>query len=168
MQSLFLKIFLWFWLATGLVGLAFVLATATTRSETAGPPWRPLIDQAWSRYAGEAAGIFERGGAVALAGYLRSLEQALQSRLYFFNDRGEELSGQTPPSITQKLALRSRQSGKAGTSFSFSGPWHAHAILTASGRQYALVSQGKHPLQLPSLALRLIVVFITSGVVCYG
>lgn len=168
MRSLFLKIFLWFWLATGLVGLAFVLATATTRSETMGPPWRPLIDQAWSRYAGEAASIFEREGAGPLANYLRNLEQTLQSRLYFFNDRGEELSGQTPPPIAQKLAGRRRQSSKGRMPFSFSGSWHAHAILSASGRHYALVSQGKHPLQLSALALRLIAVFITAGVVCYG
>jgi signal transduction histidine kinase len=96
------------------------------------------------------------------------LEQTLQSRLYFFNDRGEELSGRKPPPTAQKLAARSRQSGKAGTPFSFSGPWHAHAILTAGGRHYVLVSQGKHPLQLSALALRLIVVFITAGIVCYG
>ncbi len=66
MQSLFSKIFLWFWLALALVGAVLVFAVAATQSETDEARWRDVTGTAVRVYAQTAADTYENAGTGAL------------------------------------------------------------------------------------------------------
>ena len=67
MKSLFLKIFLWFWLAMVLVNVATFAALELTRPDSFGPPMRGPRDMVLASFAVSAAETFERDGGEALA-----------------------------------------------------------------------------------------------------
>ena len=69
-RSLFLRIFLWFWLAMTLVGATLVLTTELTQPEVRLPRWREFTGDTISYFAERSADIFEQGGREALDEYL--------------------------------------------------------------------------------------------------
>ena len=69
-ESLFLKIFLWFWLAMTLVGATLVLTTEITQPEVRLPRWREFTGDTISYYAERSADVLEQGGREALDDYL--------------------------------------------------------------------------------------------------
>ena len=68
MRSLFLKIFLWFWLGMVLANVALFLSVAATRPERSNRPWRDL--SLVGSTAQKAAETYDREGQIALAEYL--------------------------------------------------------------------------------------------------
>lgn len=92
MRSLFLKVFLWFWLAMVLVIGALVITSYFTRRE---PAMRPpqFIEGIVSAYSRMAVETFERDGASALSSYLQRLERETDVRAYLFDQNGSELAG---------------------------------------------------------------------------
>ena len=64
MRSLFVKVFLWFWVATILSGLAlFVIAVATHSGPPPPPPRPPFLEQ-WRRAAGQTLALYGRGASL--------------------------------------------------------------------------------------------------------
>ena len=66
-RSLYLKIFIAFWLAMILINVALFAAVAITRPTPTGRSWRDLTQVGPN--AARAAEVYERGGATALAAY---------------------------------------------------------------------------------------------------
>jgi two-component system sensor histidine kinase CpxA len=65
-RSLFFKIFLWFWLAMGVLGAAIVLVVTATQPEPSVQRLRGLIGSALALQAHEIAAIYDTGGPEAL------------------------------------------------------------------------------------------------------
>src|SRR4051812_45732704 len=105
-MSLFLKIFLWFWLAMALVGLALVISTATTASEPVVARWRAMTGDALSIYAQTAGEILERDGPAALADHLERVERRSHIRAFVLDEQGQEVSGRLAPPRAKELAAR--------------------------------------------------------------
>ncbi|HEX8235379.1 MAG TPA: ATP-binding protein [Abditibacteriaceae bacterium] len=93
MRSLFLKIFLWFWGAMILIGLALFLVVTTTLPNPLPAPWRESTGNALAAYAAAAASAWEQGGRPQLAAYLVKQGQQSNSNLHFFDEQDRELSG---------------------------------------------------------------------------
>ena len=68
MRSLFLKMFIWFWLGMILAMVALFFAFAAMRPTPSNRPWRDL--SLMGSTAQKAAETFDREGQAALAGYL--------------------------------------------------------------------------------------------------
>ncbi len=66
MRSLFLKIFLFFWITVLLIGVAIVV-TWSLQPEIVFTRWQALITEALATHAQNAAEIFERQGPAAAA-----------------------------------------------------------------------------------------------------
>src|ERR1700685_131677 len=97
MRSLFLKIFLSFWLAMVLVSatlIASVIATQsqfnTMRAEEFDRTVMPVV-------AARAADILDDHGMGALANFLNSLANTLRWQAYLFDDEGKEILSQPSP-----------------------------------------------------------------------
>ena len=104
MRSLFLKIFLWFWLATILSGLTlFVIGVATQSGPIAeqrrrlAEQARHLMGQTLALYGQTAAAILERDGHAALEDYAKLIERTTDIHVILLLRRNEILSDRGPP-----------------------------------------------------------------------
>jgi signal transduction histidine kinase len=173
-MKLFLKIFIWFWLAMVLVGAALIISVATTSEEQAGPPWLDFVESALRLQARQAADAFERGGLAALDANLKEVERGASVEAYLFDEQGMEVRGRTPPAGAAAVV---RQSAERTTSeFRYRPPYPlaAQRVTGLSGKNYVFVVQmrgnafGFSGRGLGKLGLRIALVLLTGGVVCYG
>jgi signal transduction histidine kinase len=188
MQTLFLKIFVWFWLAMAVMGIVLMISISTTDSPDHGRPnlmVRPLM-----MYAHDAAAAFEQGGKPALSAYLASLKKVTHLDPFFFDHQGHELLERTPPPELQELIRHYLRSGERDFIFSEENSWMTHGILTPEGRQFLIAANGPflgpgrrrpRPWLFPLLGflgvrdaethvlvIRLSALLLASGIVCYG
>ena len=182
MRSLFLKIFLWFWLAQLLISVVMFTVTEATRTERGNDRWRSTTNYALSLYARAAAAAYETGGAKALAANLQQAkgDPRTRTRTFVFDESGNEVLGRSFPGAARTLAARAAQSDEAEFTFSNDYMLSARAARSPGGKQFVLVSQmPRRQRRPPGLlgdllnptgqgGIRLLFLFFTSGLVCYG
>lgn len=177
MQSLFLKIFVWFWLATALVGSALVVSTALIQTRPVEEHWRVASGTAVAIYAQTAADLYEREGAAALLIYCQQVERAANVRAMLFDARGEDLLGRGVTPGAREFALRAgeRDSGEVDSTPAgggavllarrVQGPRGARYVFVGEMRRQDLASLRPGP---GAFVLPLLAVILTAGLVCYG
>jgi signal transduction histidine kinase len=173
MKSLFLKIFLWFWLAMALVAMAIVVSTATTQSEPVIAYWRVVAADALAIYAQSAVETFEREDQAGLVAYLERMERKARVRAVVFDEQGREISGREAPQGAREIALRAARSGTPEFETARANALGAQRAEATSGARYVLVAEVTRPRFGPFNAeprtrlLRILAVVLTAGVVCY-
>jgi two-component system sensor histidine kinase CpxA len=98
MKSLFLRIFLSFWVAQALIIVAAVLLTMALRPRAG--TWEALRTTTMN----DAVAAYEHGGDAELRKYMDELEATQHVRAYLFNEEGTELSHRTPPDWAIRVA----------------------------------------------------------------
>lgn len=166
MKSLFLRIFLSFWMALALFVALAILVTLAFRPRSAS--WEALRISVLN----DSVAAYEEGGAEQLRHYMLNLEKTQNLRVYLFDERGMEVSGRAAPD----WAMRVAQGGPRVPRDVFIFP--APLVL----RDSRASSDGKHrytvvlglppgprvffgPRGLPVPGL--IIAIISSGLVCY-
>jgi len=99
MKSLFLKIFLSFWVAQALflvIALLVMLALRPQRNAS----WEALRTTALT----EAIEAYEHGGAKEAHEYLENLQTKQHVRVYVFDDQGNEISGRSSTGWAERVA----------------------------------------------------------------
>ena len=171
--GLFLKIFLWFWLAMSVVGGVFVISAALTSSGPPMRPWRALAREAFAFHMQRGIEVFEAGGVLALREHLDKLEQKSGMQASLFDSQGREISGRDMTEQVDTLLARAQRSGKAEFERSQRTVLVAQSVTASNGENYTLVGRIRGPRlgtfpELEELLLRLLAVVLTGGVVCYG
>ncbi len=175
MRTLFVKIFLWFWLASILIIVSTVALVSIFE------PFRPLPKDArvvkrMAHQGQRAVEILELHGPEALQNFLIHKEQRQGRHLTLFNEKIQVEAGQNVTAEERELASRSGQSGiaeflKKDRSFLIARP-----IYGASGKTYYIVGEIPRrprgfPLRRlfspPILSLRLLAIFIVASIFCY-
>ncbi|HEX8282758.1 MAG TPA: ATP-binding protein [Pyrinomonadaceae bacterium] len=190
MSSLFLKVFLWFWLAIALVIGVFALTTHLTHSE---PTFRPpqFIEAVLTNYGRNAVAAYESGAAPALEDYLRRVERETGIRMYLFDAGGRELTGRPAPEAVSEAAARSARTGDPVFHNLHPGMLEVRPMPAREGGRYFFVTpmnaggpppggpHGPHhppPLHGPfgifedntsALLLRALAAILAAGAVCY-
>jgi two-component system sensor histidine kinase CpxA len=177
MRSLFFKIFGWFWLAMLVVTVALFFAFALIRPAPSTRAWRdfPLLGQT----AQKAAETYDREGQQGLAAYLDAFETSNGIESILLSDQAAELSGRPIPAGWQDLAWRDAaaraiKSARAPDTTQYSVSSTSLLVaqqVSTQGHKYVYVSRlPRTPLAFNwrALALRLIVVSLIGGVLCYG
>ena len=153
MRSLFLKIFLWFWLAMLLVSLTLLISgyisesrSSQVRDEKMDRTMTPLI-------ADNFVEIYDTQGKPGLTAFLEHAESGMPWKPFLFDARGEEVLGRiVSPEIreTFQLAMRNKQ-----TEIVHHGNqrWVGQWLMSNSGKEYVLVLQLK-PFPGPQALLR--------------
>ena len=174
MRSLFLKVFLWFWLATVLMIATLVLASYLTRSEQTLQPG-VMMDKSLRVFAQTAVMFYEREGQPELVGYLNQIEREAGIKTFLFDAQGKELSGRSVPPELQKFAFTNSQTKKTVSKTANELMFNAHPVAANGDHQYLFVSSFELrrppvPFSEPLRAqlLRLLAVILTASVLCYG
>lgn len=165
MKSLFLRIFLSYWLAQALfVVLAIVIASALRPSgEIAN------LQSQEATFLNEAVQAYQTGDQAAVWKYLHNVHETHHVRLFIADDQGKDLLGRTPP-----WWVRRAQLGEMRPADSFWGRLRPPEFLrssmtTSDGHHYTLVIElppapggmfGPH-------GLPIFVGILSSGLVCY-
>lgn len=193
MRSLFIKIFLWFWLAMALTGVTLVVITFTAQ---VGPIARHLrkvelerdhvLGQALTIYGQTALKAYARDGLPALNRFSAELEKSTGIALFLFED-GTVLAGGTGPSPVMLALVGKISSGKSenplpssaidGKGYVLAMPLAGAKPLSGASTIYAVAGRWPHIPFGPRgpqgffwsfFGLRGLISLIIGGIVCYG
>ena len=168
-RSLFVKIFLWFWLAMIIANVALFVAVAVTRPTPTGRSWRDLTNVAPN--AERAAEIYDQEGPAALATFLQERDRRAGINVVFYDINGNELSGRVPPPGATELIAKALQSDDIEFNFAGRITLVAKPITGPKGNKYLYVANiPRAPFQISyqTQALRLLVVLLIGGLFCYA
>jgi two-component system, OmpR family, sensor histidine kinase CpxA len=170
MKSLFLKIFLSFWLAQALIVALVVIATVVFRPQTESPFWEYIKEHT----AQQLVAAYEAGGPSVLNSELDQLNKTFKFRAYLFDDQGRELAGRAAPDWAQRLSH-----GQEPQSFwmqRLSSRRFVHQEITcADGHRYIMAAEVPPRPWLPLLRQKppvtgftiLALAVLVSGIICY-
>jgi signal transduction histidine kinase len=167
-RSLYLKIFIWFWLAMIIINVAFFALVALTRPTPTGRSWRDLTQVGPN--AQKAAEIFEQSGPGALTAALQATEKSSGVRATFFDDSGRELSGRNVPPGANELIAKAAESREIEFNFAGRNTLVARPVVSSKGQRYTYVAHiPRPPFQsgLQTQGLRLLVILVIGGIFCY-
>jgi len=168
MKSLFLKIFLSFWLVVALLVVVSILITVAMR------PTRQIsaAEAQQSKILTEAVSAYQAGGVDRLREFLRGVRDTQHLRTVLFRD-GESLLGHSVPPWFVEVAK-----GRRHTTDTFLGRINPHfqmlrvSMTGSDGHNYMLVTElppGQSelfgPNGLPGFGI--LIAVLTSGLVCY-
>ena len=170
MRSLFLKIFLWFWLAMLLTFIAHSLSAMAVFDRGA----QGFVGKQMFVHATVATEKYEQGGRVAADDYLSLLERNTRTRLRLYDDKGNELAGGDLSPEAQKIMREAVSRGEDQYEQSARTDFLASWVAGPSGKRYLVVSESGRPtgLRLPFMSpgvwwAQLLAVFVTAGLLCY-
>ncbi len=166
MRSLFLKIFLSYWLAFALFLVTTILLTLAVRPprENAG------IEAQQQKFLEDAVQAYKTGGAEAARAYLHGLRETQHVHAFLF-DKGRDISGHPAPEWIERVERG--QIHTAESVWGRLGPMQflRPSLITPDGHAYSLVielpSRHDHfgPHGIPTLGI--LIAIICSGLICY-
>jgi len=185
MRTLYLKIFVWFWLAMVLVGSVFVISAATLMRQDVSDELRPMIGGGLVMMANRAIEVYERDGIEALDEVMRELARRTRSTPFLFGEQLEELRGREVSDAARDLVTRAFETDETVFAQTRRGQLAARLVEGPAGGRYVILSQipqgrsGRRPPRTLSsfffwldepreVLILLLAVAATSGVVCYG
>jgi two-component system sensor histidine kinase CpxA len=167
MKSLFLRIFLSFWVALALFVVLATLVTLVFRPRSSS--WEGLLATALN----DSVYSYEQNGSRGLHDYLDNLEHTQRVRGFLFNENMEEISHRGAPDWAVRVAAGGPRAPREGFFFPAPPPVLRDSRASSDGlHRYTLVLApppgprlflGPRGMPLPGL----IILIITSGVVCY-
>jgi two-component system, OmpR family, sensor histidine kinase CpxA len=167
-RSLYLKIFIWFWLAMIVINVAFFAAVALTRPTPTRRSWRDLAQTGPN--AQRAAEVFEQSGSPALSAALQTNEKNTGVSAVLYDESGRELSGRTIPPGAEELVERTAESRDLEFNFTGPGTLIARPVTSVKGQRYIYVAHIPRP-PFQSLwqtqAIRLLIILVIGGIFCY-
>jgi len=167
MRSLFLKIFLSFWIAVVLFVAMAMVAALAFRPPTESPLWGYIK----SNTANQLVEAYETGGTAALNQKLEEVNHGLRLNAFVFDETGHELSGRSVPPWAQSLRTGSEPGSGAWLRFT-TRRFVRQEVSTPAGHQYVMAAEvppRPWPLMLRERppGVGLLIAILSSGLVCY-
>ena len=171
MKSLYLKIFLSFWLAQALFVALVVVATVAFRPQTESPFWEYIK----SHIAEQLVQAYEGGGSQGLAHRTDQFRSTLKLQAFLFDEQGHELSGRNAAPWAQRLTHGQDPQGIGWPAHFSARRFVRQEISTSQGKRYLMVAEVPPRPWLPLLRQKppwtgLVILFLAvlvSGLVCY-
>jgi signal transduction histidine kinase len=164
-RSLFLKIFLSYWLAQALFLVLAIIVTVTLRQRGEFAAW----EARQNAVLGEAVQIYERAGQAELRRYLEDVREAQHVRAFLFDEKGQELSGRPVPHWAESVARGVVPRPHDLWQWFAPSPFQRRMLSASSGHRYTMVvllPPGPiGPGGIPGMGIFIGV--ISSGLVCY-
>jgi len=176
MSSLFLKIFLWFWLTVVVIGATLVITTLVAGSRSrANDGWKTEAAFYMAAESKRAADIFEQEGTAALEKHIGTqLRKGAGPYTFFFDENGKEILGHNAPANAMTIARSVNPGSPFRAGFLNDDRFAAQQAAGPSGRKYTLV------VIIPSIPIRSLLiglgapavfglasVFLLGGVLCF-
>ncbi len=166
MKSLFLRIFLSFWIAQALFIVAAILVTIVFRPRSS--TWEALR----TTVLNESVNAYEEGGGQQLRQYFDNLDATQHVRGFLFDEHGVELSRRPAPDWAMRVAAGGPRTPRDGFLFPAPPVQRDSRASSDGAHRYTLVL-GMPPGPRVFIGPRgvpitgLIIGVITSGLVCY-
>jgi two-component system, OmpR family, sensor histidine kinase CpxA len=171
-RSLFLKIFLWFWITVIATGVALVTTWILLQPKNVQSQIQTtLAGAAWASGTG-AVDKFERQGPSAASAYLQEFSQKSHLQTCLFDTSGQAVSG-TNCAVFDQVVARAPASGDPAMVSRHGFTRVAVKLQGKSGREYiyAVEAAERHGppsgISLLGVALRWSVTLLVSGIICY-
>lgn len=166
MKSLFLKIFLSYWVAQALFVVLAILITVVVRERGESAAW----DAEQATVLGKAVQAYEQGGPTEAHRYLEEVRDSLHVRAYLLDDAGKDVSGRELPRWAESLGKGVEPPRRDFWQRVTPSPFRQQVQVAASGHRYTLVAflppGGPFgPGGVPGLSI--LIGIISSGLVCY-
>ncbi|HNX50079.1 MAG TPA: ATP-binding protein [Thermoanaerobaculaceae bacterium] len=174
MRTLFLRIFLWFWLAMAVVAAVLVVSSPMlTRSRPSLEHWQRSAESALRGRAEHLVEILQREGVGAFREEAARRDEGRPHQVFILDPQGRELTGREAPPEAVALARRAIESGQ--TELERSGLLHlaASPATDPQGHPLVLVQTFRPPPSLVDLleprvlAPRLLVLLLVTGALCF-
>jgi two-component system sensor histidine kinase CpxA len=135
-RGIYLKIFLWFLFASGVVSGTVFLITLATHSQSLGPSWMTgVLDQ----YARSAMDIYVHGGKPRLREYLQEIQESSNLQATFLDPQGRDILGRGVPPGAEQVLLKARATGE--TQFHIRLLWTGASVVSGPDGKYILVAK---------------------------
>lgn len=173
MRTLFIRIFVWFWVASALL----VAITVTTSPYWTRPPLdrphRRSLDES-IRFQGEAvAAVVGREGVEGLARRADRMGRRNRVLILLFDEEGREVFGRRHSPDLDPVVTETLEGRPPDIVHGEEAMIHAREVTDDQGRRYAAVVMfrkpniGHTPLELRTLVPRLLLMLLVVGGVCY-
>jgi signal transduction histidine kinase len=136
MKSLFLKIFLWFWMAFVIVGVTLAVVVTITRSNER---MRAGISLYLSLEAGKAVDIYEREGKAGLTPHFDRVRESAPVEPYLFDQSGKEVLGGNPSPRAIDFAKGAKHNTPLLSKFTGRHGFAAQQAIGRSGQRYTML-----------------------------
>jgi two-component system sensor histidine kinase CpxA len=175
MRFIYLKIFVWFWIAMIAVGVTLVFVVAKTQDQSLGSLWRQELATLLTPQAERVVEVVEQRGPRALEQYENKGTGTFHIQIHLLDDRGEDL-GKAPASAEiRELVRRARQSGKVEFADDRRIREAAVQVFGPSGRRYVYALEINPTLSVPpplnarprAQIIRILAVVAVAGFVCF-
>ena len=174
-MSLFLKIFLWFWLAIALVVAVITFVNWSTQSEPLVRQWQIFIGEAVSSNSMTAAQIYAYEGKSGLDEYLsRVASNERVNAVGFYDSNRRQIAGMPVSPEAESLFDRAAQSETVEFARVPEETFAAKKVNLKNGGFAVYIMQLKRPPQTSLLTeiknriLQILAVILTGGLVCYA
>jgi two-component system, OmpR family, sensor histidine kinase CpxA len=166
MRSLFLKIFLSYWVAQALFLALAILITLVLRERGESAIW----DAQQATVLSKAVQAYEQGGPSEVRRYFEEVRDSLHTRAYLLDDQGKDVSGRDLPRWAESLGKGTEPPRRDLWQRVTPSPFRRQVQVAASGHRYTLVAflppNGPFgPGGVPGLSI--LIGIISSGLVCY-
>lgn len=112
MRSMFLRIFVLYFLAASLIQIAVVVALSRFRPRGMPRPWQPPAGKLLDFYCQRTTDRFPHNGLTGVIEDLELMEQTFGIKTYLLDAQANEVRGRNRPSNVAELALKALQSDK--------------------------------------------------------
>lgn len=171
MKSLFLKIFLWFWMAFVIVGVTLATVVAITRSNEAMIARLSLYLPLEARHA---ADIYEREGKTGLRHHFDQVTESGAIEPYLFDENWKEVLGRNLPARAVEFAKTARADEPLVSISTSRSGFAAQQAIGASGKRYTALVVTRTPsvaYLIRGLSFRtlfgLLAILLVGGVFCF-
>lgn len=166
MKSLFLKIFLSYWVAQALFVVLAILITVAVREHGESAAW----DAQQGAVLDKAVQVYERGGPTEARRYFEEVRDSFHVRAYLLDEHGQDVSGRELPRWAESLGKGVEPPRRDFWQRVTPSPFRRKMQIAASGHRYTLVAflppGGPFgPGGVPGLSI--LIGIISSGLVCY-
>jgi signal transduction histidine kinase len=139
MRSLFLKIFLWFWIAMVLVSLTLVLSSAV-RETNASRQHDEEIDRTMTpMVAARFSEIYDTEGAAGFSALLNRSKNGFPWQPFLYDSQGKEVLGRAVPADGERVYRLAADHPETQIIHSGDTRWVGQSTATESGHKYVLV-----------------------------
>ena len=171
MKSLFLKIFLWFWMAFVIVAVTLCAVVAITRSNET---MLARLSIYLPLEARQAADIYEREGKTGLKRHFGQVIDSGSIAPYLFDQNGKEVLGRNPSAQAVEFAKAAREDVPLLSKFTGQNGFAAQQAIGPSGQRYTtlvVVSGPSAVVLIRGLGFKtlfgLLAILLVGGLFCY-
>ncbi len=173
-MTLFLKIFLWFWLSMALVVGVVSFINWSTQPENLGRQWQIIVGDTININAQTAAQIYENEGFGGLEEYLTRLETSERIiEAGFFDTNGRQIAGKKLIETTENLFGKAFSSDKTEFEILPEDTFAAKKIELKNRERFVFITHWKRPTfpaypDLRTRILQVLGIILTAGLGCYA